>query len=113
MREKNSPQSLSRRRFIQGAAMAGAALAAARAGMAADTVQLPFANGEREIVKYPQKRPLIRLTTRPPQLETPMSVFNEGVLTPNDAFFVRYHLTVSPPAEPLLRPEHFARKRIP
>ena len=107
MREKNSPQSLSRRRFIQGAAMAGAALAAARAGMAADTVQLPFANGEREIVKYPQKRPLIRLTTRPPQLETPMSVFNEGVLTPNDAFFVRYHLTVSPPAEPLLRPDKF------
>jgi DMSO/TMAO reductase YedYZ molybdopterin-dependent catalytic subunit len=47
-------------------------------------------------VKYPQKRPLIRLTTRPPQLETPMSVFNEGVITPNDAFFVRYHLSDIP-----------------
>ena len=32
---------------------------------------------ERGHVKYPQKRPLIRLTTRPPQLETPFSVFNE------------------------------------
>lgn len=45
---------------------------------------------------YPQKRPLIRLTTRPPQLETPFSVYNEGVITPNDAFFVRYHLSVIP-----------------
>ena len=40
---------------------------------------------------YPQKRPLIVLTARPPQLETPFAVFNEGLLTPNDAFFVRYH----------------------
>jgi DMSO/TMAO reductase YedYZ molybdopterin-dependent catalytic subunit len=40
---------------------------------------------------YPQKRPLIVLTSRPPQLETPFEVFNEGALTPNDAFFVRYH----------------------
>ena len=31
------------------------------------------------------------LTSRPPQLETPFAVFNEGLLTPNDAFFVRYH----------------------
>jgi DMSO/TMAO reductase YedYZ molybdopterin-dependent catalytic subunit len=36
------------------------------------------------------------LTTRPPQLETPFSVFNEGALTPNDAFFVRYHLSQVP-----------------
>lgn len=52
---------------------------------------MPFANGERPLVQYPQKRALIRLTTRPPGLETPFEVFNEGVLTPNDAFFVRYH----------------------
>lgn len=55
------------------------------------TVTLPFGNGERELVAYPQKRPLIRFTARPPQLETPFSVFNDGILTPNDAFFVRYH----------------------
>jgi DMSO/TMAO reductase YedYZ molybdopterin-dependent catalytic subunit len=47
-------------------------------------------------VTYPQKRPLIRLTARPPQLETPFAVFNEGILTPNDAFFVRYHLSDIP-----------------
>ncbi|WP_019448948.1 molybdopterin-dependent oxidoreductase [Cupriavidus sp. BIS7] len=56
-----------------------------------DKVQLPFENGGRELVAFPQKRPLILLTSRPPQLETPFSVFNEGILTPNDAFFVRYH----------------------
>jgi len=54
-------------------------------------VTLPFENGTRELVAFPQKRPLIVLTSRPPQLETPFAVFNEGLLTPNDAFFVRYH----------------------
>ncbi len=57
-----------------------------------ETVTLPIDNGERPLIAYPGKRALIRLTTRPPQLETPFSVFNEGVITPNDAFFVRYHL---------------------
>jgi sulfite dehydrogenase (cytochrome) subunit A len=65
----------------------------ARAG---ESVRLPFANGERPLVRYPGKRPLIQLTARPPQLETPFSVFNEGAITPNDAFFVRYHLADIP-----------------
>jgi len=72
-----------------------------------ETYPLPFENGERELVKYPQKRPLIRLTSRPPQLETPMAVFNEGVLTPNDAFFVRYHLAGSPPSRAMLEGDAF------
>ncbi len=67
------------------------------APMLAETlVTMPFANGERRLVQFPQKRPLILLTMRPPQLETPFSVFNEGVFTPNDAFFVRYHLAGIP-----------------
>jgi DMSO/TMAO reductase YedYZ molybdopterin-dependent catalytic subunit len=77
----------------------GAAIAALGAGMVvaplralAATIELPFENGERPLVEYPQKRPMIGLTSRPPQLETPFSVFNEGAITPNDAFFVRYHL---------------------
>ena len=57
---------------------------------------MPFGNGERPLVTYPQKRPMIGLTSRPPQLETPFSVFNDGVITPNDAFFVRYHLAGIP-----------------
>src|SRR5258708_5737834 len=39
---------------------------------------------------------MIGLTSRPPQLETPFSAFNANVITPNDAFFVRYHLTDVP-----------------
>ncbi|GAU81583.1 molybdopterin-dependent oxidoreductase [Bosea sp. BIWAKO-01] len=70
----------------------GAGLAA----FAAETVRLPFDNGERSLVAYPGKRPLIELTARPPQLETPFGVFNDGLLTPNDAFFVRYHLADIP-----------------
>lgn len=67
-----------------------------RGALALDTVTLPFGNGERPLVRYPQKRPMIGLTARPPQLETPFAVFNDGPLTPNNAFFVRYHLAGIP-----------------
>lgn len=94
---------VSRRRFLRragalsvGATLAGRALDVFAAATAPTTVTLPFANGERELVAYPQKRPLIRLTARPPQLETPFEVFNDGLITPNDAFFVRYHLAGIP-----------------
>jgi DMSO/TMAO reductase YedYZ molybdopterin-dependent catalytic subunit len=97
---------LTRRAFIQSAA-AATALAAAGRALAQETVELPFDNGARELVQYPQKRPLIRLTSRPPQLETPFAVFNENVLTPNDAFFVRYHLTNSPPSAAALAADKF------
>jgi DMSO/TMAO reductase YedYZ molybdopterin-dependent catalytic subunit len=93
------PPSFHRRQFLRNASLAGAAAllgTTTRRGFGADTVTLPFANGERPLVQYPQKRPLILQTSRPPQLETPFSVFNEGILTPNDAFFVRYHLANIP-----------------
>src|SRR5262245_32784337 len=86
---------LDRRRFIQGAGGFAVALAGGRR-VWAQSVTMPFANGERPLVQYPQKRPLIRLTERPPQLETPFAVFDEGPITPNDAFFVRYHLADIP-----------------
>ena len=95
----HSPErgTFNRRSFLQRAALLGVAGAAVPwRALAEEMVTLPFANGERPLVKYPQKRPLIRLTARPPQLETPFSVFNEGIITPNDAFFVRYHLATIP-----------------
>jgi len=67
-----------------------------RPAFSAESAQLAFANGERPLARYPGKRPLIQLSARPPQLESPFSIFNEGVLTPNDAFFVRYHLANIP-----------------
>jgi DMSO/TMAO reductase YedYZ molybdopterin-dependent catalytic subunit len=79
-------------------ALAIAAMGVPRLVRAAEgTVTLPFENGERPLARYPQKRALIRLTTRPPQLETPFAVFDEGPVTANDAFFVRYHLANTPP----------------
>lgn len=41
------------------------------------------------------KVPLIKKTFRPPNYETPVSYFNEA-FTPNNAFFVRYHLANIP-----------------
>jgi DMSO/TMAO reductase YedYZ molybdopterin-dependent catalytic subunit len=47
------------------------------------------------MVRFPEKTDLILLTDRPPQLETPLSYFHQD-LTPNDAFFVRWHLANIP-----------------
>ncbi len=91
---------IARREFLQRSGLAALAVGSGAVGGAgqalADAVALPFGNGERPLVSYPGKRPLVRLTSRPPQLETPFSVFNEGPITPNDAFFVRYHLADIP-----------------
>lgn len=45
----------------------------------------------RPLVRYPEKTDLILLTSRPPQLETPMKYFDRAI-TPNEAFYVRYHI---------------------
>ena len=85
----------SRRRLLAGGAgalAAGALGGWSKAALAqAGTVDLPMVNGHRNLAVYPEKRPMIVLTSRPPQLETPWEVFNDGLITPNDAFFVRYH----------------------
>jgi DMSO/TMAO reductase YedYZ molybdopterin-dependent catalytic subunit len=87
---------VSRRDFLRVGTGIGAWALAARTASSDSTVELPFANGSRSIATYPQKRPLMVLTSRPVQLETPFHVFNEGVFTPNDAFFVRWHLADMP-----------------
>ena len=83
-----------RRLLLKGGAALGGAAAlgsfTSRAQAEPASIELPFANGKRLLAKYPEKRPLIVLTSRPPQLETPFDVFNQGLITPNDAFFVRY-----------------------
>jgi len=88
---------LDRRQLLMRAGLAAAATGAnSFRAFALDTVTLPIDNGERPLVKYPQKRPMIGLTSRPPQLETPFAIFNDGAITPNNAFFVRYHLADLP-----------------
>jgi DMSO/TMAO reductase YedYZ molybdopterin-dependent catalytic subunit len=55
----------------------------------------PYWNSIGPYVSEPQKAPLILLTDRPVQLETPRSYFRTA-FTPNDAFYVRWHLPEIP-----------------
>jgi DMSO/TMAO reductase YedYZ molybdopterin-dependent catalytic subunit len=55
----------------------------------------PHWNSVGPIVTEPQKAPLILLTDRPVQLETPRHYFRT-VFTPNEAFYVRWHLPEIP-----------------
>ncbi len=48
-----------------------------------------------ELESLPGKKPLIKLSYRPPNYETPLMYFRTPI-TPNDAFFVRYHLADIP-----------------
>jgi len=57
----------------------------------------PYWNAVGEFATLPQKAPMILLTDRPPQLETPRHYFLNA-FTPNDAFFVRWHLQTIPNA---------------
>jgi hypothetical protein len=90
----NGTHRLRRRLIVGGAgALAGAVFAPlSRVAFAqAATIELPFVNGKRNLAAYPERRPMIVLTSRPPQIETPFEVFNESLMTPNDAFAVPYH----------------------
>src|SRR6267142_4629413 len=85
---------ITRRGFLATAGRGGAVLlAGAGAGTLrppAEAAADPILAG-RPLVRYPEKTELILLTSRPPQLETPMKYFDRAI-TPNDAFFVRYHV---------------------
>ena len=68
------------------------------AGWADAANELPAgANETGRLVSLPGKLPLIKKSFRPPNFETPVSYFNEA-FTPNNAFFVRYHLAGIPQA---------------
>jgi DMSO/TMAO reductase YedYZ molybdopterin-dependent catalytic subunit len=88
---------MSRRQLLGAAGLGGIALSLSRAS--AETINLPLPGGpdEREITTaFPQKGAMILQRTRPPLLETPWSVFDKGVFTPNDQFYVRWHWAVIP-----------------
>src|SRR5882724_4610825 len=80
-----------------GVGLTGVLGASAWDAMASTLVQLPFANGQRDLVtNFPQKGAMILQRTRPPLLETPWEVFDKGVFTPNDQFYVRWHWAIIP-----------------
>ncbi len=55
----------------------------------------PADNRKVSDIAFPQKRPLITYSDRPPLLESPREVFTSA-LTPNDLFFVRWHMPMIP-----------------
>ena len=86
---------VNRRHFLQGAsfACAGGALLPTRTAMALDAELPAGATGSAVVDALPGKRPLIKRTFRPPNYETPIEFFRHA-LTPNDAFYVRWHMGV-------------------
>ncbi len=83
---------LGRREFLAGSAAVGAAFATSGPISAAENwIELPMQNGKRPLMKYPSKRVMIVQSSRPAILETPFEVFDEGDITPSNAFFVRWH----------------------
>ena len=94
---KVSGKTLGRRGLMHGAAALGGVAAATSAG--AETVTLGLNGGPRErtlSTGFPQKGVMVVQRTRPPLLETPFEVFDQGVFTANDRFFVRWHWAAIP-----------------
>src|SRR5450756_3087810 len=84
---------VTRRRLLGAASIGG--LAFSKPAWAQTMIELPLPGGPgaRPITTaFPQKGPMILQRTRPPLLETPFEVFDRGVFTPNDQFYVRWHL---------------------
>src|ERR671912_37879 len=87
-----------RRSFLGKAGAGGLALVSGSA-WAGPSIELPLPGGPREralTTAFPQKGTMILQRTRPPLLETPFEVFDRGVFTPNDQFYVRWHWAVIP-----------------
>jgi DMSO/TMAO reductase YedYZ molybdopterin-dependent catalytic subunit len=91
-----------RRHLLQsGAALIGTGLAlpsileANAAGLDLPSALPAGMRAEAALEALPGKKPLIRLAYRPPNYETPLEYFRTPI-TPNDAFFVRYHLADIP-----------------
>jgi DMSO/TMAO reductase YedYZ molybdopterin-dependent catalytic subunit len=60
------------------------------------TQQLPEGTRQEAVLDAPPgKRPLIKLSYRPPNYETPVDLLRSAI-TSNDVFFVRYHLSDIP-----------------
>jgi DMSO/TMAO reductase YedYZ molybdopterin-dependent catalytic subunit len=82
---------LSRRTLLVGGATGLAAMPLLAGSTGNIDLGLPGGPGARPLAKnFADKRDMIVQRVRPPLLETPLSVFDDGVITPNDRFFVRW-----------------------
>ena len=91
---KPDNHSMLRRQLLQAGLLGLGAATLARRGFAAEMVQLALPGGpdERRLTTaFPQKDTMILQRTRPPLLETPFAVYDKGVFTPVNEFYVRWH----------------------
>ena len=70
-------------------------VASALALNASASTRQPLDSQSVSDVAFPEKRPLITYSDRPPILESPIEVFTKAI-TPNDEFFVRWHMPKIP-----------------
>jgi DMSO/TMAO reductase YedYZ molybdopterin-dependent catalytic subunit len=80
---------MNRRGFLQ--LMSAASVMALAPSCNRNSLVMGTLPGATELARFPEKTEMILLTDRPPQLETPIHYFRQD-LTPNEAFFVRWHL---------------------
>src|ERR1700756_3174061 len=80
---------MNRRGFLQ--LMGATSLVALTASCDRNSAVMGTLSGPADLARFPEKTEIILLTDRPPQLETPIHYFRQD-LTPNEAFFVRWHL---------------------
>src|SRR5207302_6136524 len=110
MRAAHREEAMINRRYLLGSAGAGLAVTAggllprplsslaSAQGQKGPSLPEALPEGTRAqavLDALPGKKPLIKLSYRPPNYETPIEHLRTG-LTPNDAFFVRYHLADVP-----------------
>jgi DMSO/TMAO reductase YedYZ molybdopterin-dependent catalytic subunit len=98
MAQNSSLHQVVTRRQLLGAAGVGTFALSGRS-WALTSIDLPLPGGpeSRPLTSaFPQKGSMILQRTRPPLLETPFDVFDKGVFTPNDQFYVRWHWAVIP-----------------
>ncbi|MGH8249210.1 MAG: molybdopterin-dependent oxidoreductase [Steroidobacteraceae bacterium] len=85
---------MDRRRFMLESSTTLAAGLLLPNGLVAKESDLPAGARESALMDaLPGKRPLIKRSFRPPNYETPVALFREPY-TPNDAFYVRWHMGV-------------------
>jgi DMSO/TMAO reductase YedYZ molybdopterin-dependent catalytic subunit len=85
---------LTRRALIAGASAGTVGAALAAQGIAPQLIDLGLPGGPslRPLTPtFPGKGEMIVQRIRPPLLETPMSVFRDSTITPNDRMFVRWN----------------------
>lgn len=89
--QNSKRDAMNRREFFKTTALSAGAMTLGTNILEAGETHQPIDNREISKFAFPEKRPMITYSDRPPLLESPREVFTSA-LTPNDQFFVRWHM---------------------